>query len=454
LSTEDTIIDLGVKFEPLFDLLECWDVIHDPNFCDLDGPEREYWLELSKVDTVVMYGGRDSGKTFGESIFIPIAAADYGHRILYTRYVMNTTDDSIAQAINERLELLGREDDFKFAKNTYQVTDGKGRIMIRGIKTSSGNQTAKLKSLEDISMFVLDEAEEMPTYEDWDKVRKSVRAKDKQCLSVVTFNPPTKEHWLYTELFEDKGVQPGFNGIKGNVLYIFLTYLDIGKENIAEHNWREYEQWREAYEKWEAMSELERETCDNKLKKWHDRYKFIVLGGFQDRAEGVIYEDWEIGEFDESLPKIDGLDFGSNDPDALTEVAIDFKSRRIYVREKYFKNNTSFDGLCKILADRSGYNRMIVADCAERRMINDLEDIGFNIERCHKGTDSVRNGIKKIQGFTIVASPESINLHRALNNYVWHDKKSKVPDHFMSDIPDSFRYAAMYLLDGDNTINW
>ena len=59
-----------------------------------------------------------------------------------------------------------------------------------------------------------------------------MRAKDVQCLSMIIFNPPTKEHWIYEQWYEE--LEDGFNGIKDGVLYIHTTYLD-NADNMAEH---------------------------------------------------------------------------------------------------------------------------------------------------------------------------------------------------------------------------
>ena len=442
-------IELSDAYQPLFELLHCWDVINDPDFKSIySKEEQEYWLSLSGVDTIIMKGGRDSGKTFAESVWIPVAVKDYNHRVLYTRYIMNTTDQSISEALTERMDMMNITGHFEFAKNTYTCKDddNEGKIFITGQKTSSLNQTAKLKSLENFSIFVTDEAEEIKSFEEWDKIRKSIRAKDVQCFNLLVFNPPTREHWLYTEFFEDMDVHESFCGVKGNVLYIHTTYLD-NIEHVAEHNLREYEKLRKSYEEYEQLTSAERENASPRLKKEWKKYKNIVLGGFLDVAEGVIYEDWEIGEFDTSLPYCYGLDFGFNDPDSLTKVAVDHAKKRVYVKELYFQNNTGSEQLAEVLIDRVGYGDLIIADAAQKRLINDLYYKGLNIRRCKKGGGSVQRGIKTLQGYTIIVTPDSINVQKALNNYVWHDSRSGVPRHEWSDLCDSFRYGAMELIE-------
>lgn len=431
-------ITFSKKYLPLFELLYAWENNDE---------------ELKKVDTVILTGSRDSGKTFSLSTWVGTAAHDFNHRILYTRQTMSSTDNSISAALNERLELLGIESNFKYASNTYTLADENkpGKITITGQKTSVGTQTAKLKSIEDYSVFITDEADEMPSFEDWLKVKRSIRAKDVQCLAILALNPCDKEHWIYEQFFE--GLPDEFNGIIGNVLYIHTTYLDNGRENMAVHNWNEYEELREHYEYFESLTKEQKELCDPTIKKKAKKYKHDCLGHWRNRGEGLIYEDWIIGEFPEHLPSVHGLDFGSNDPDALTEVVVDESNKKIYVREKYFQNNTSFDGLGKILEDRVGFRSLIVADSAERRMINDYYDLGFNIKKCVKRL--VKDELIKMQDYQLVICPKSLNLQKALNNYRWHDKKSGVPNHDWSDLCDSFRYAAMEVIRGNkDLVQW
>ena len=58
------------------------------------------------------------------------------------------------------------------------------------------------------------------------------------------------------------------------------------------------------------------------------KYEHQILGGWLDKAEGVVFNNWTFGKFNpNNLPTSFGLDFGfSIDPDTLIEVAIDKKS--------------------------------------------------------------------------------------------------------------------------------
>ena len=195
------------KYEPLFELLEARNIIESDDFESKDSEYKKYWLNLSKVDTVLMSGGRDSGKSFALSTFNGIAAKDYNHRILYTRQTMSSTDNSITEALEGRLLELGIAHEFDVANKLYSLKDDvngnprAGKISITGQKTSVGTQTAKLKSLEDFSIFETDEGEELESYDSWKKTKRSMRASDVQCLSIISFNPPTVDHIGYIETF-------------------------------------------------------------------------------------------------------------------------------------------------------------------------------------------------------------------------------------------------------------
>lgn len=437
------------KYAPLFEILFAWreakllSAIKSPT--NNQKEELEYFSALSKIDTVSISGGRDSGKTFALACQIATACADYNHRVLYTRQTMASTDNSITQALEDRMALLGLDHLFSFANNNFTLSGGEeGKITITGQKTSTGTQTAKLKSLENYSMFVTEEAEELTSYSDWKKIKRSMRASDVQCLSILCFNPPTREHWIAQELYED--IPEGFNGIKNNILYIHTTYLDNGKENMAEHNWREYEELRLVYEEVLSTPVKDRDKLPYKTIKKYEEYKYSILGGFKKKAEGVIYPEFELKEFDETLPsKGHGLDFGSNDPDALVKVALDKKNKRIFLKEEYFKGDTSYETLRDILIKIAGKTESIVGDCAERRMIIDLKNAGLNITKSDK-TMPVEDQIKMLLDYEFFIDPESKNLIKAFNNYKWHDKKAGVPNHSWSDLMDAWRYKAYDLI--------
>lgn len=395
---------ISLKYKPLFDLIR--------------GKHPE-------VDTVIVTGGRDSGKSWGVSLAICDGAVNYNHRVLYTRYTLTSAKDSIIPDFNEKIELLNYEDYLHVTNDRITCIHNKGKVVFKGFKTSQGNQTAALKSLKDFSMLVCEEMEEYPSYDEWDKVQLSIRATDVQSLNVGILNPTTKKHWVYREFFENKGVKGGFNGIKDNVLYIHTTYLDLGKEFIAPKNWRKYEQARLVYERLNKLSGKDRLLQPKKDIKLWKYYKYTVLGGWMESAAGVIFEDYDT--YDELgidvHTKLWGLDFGySKDPTALVEVNV--APDDLYLKEHIYEtgmlNNALADRINLILGDEETY---IVADHARPDLIADLNRISgekeynFVVIPCDKGAGSVRDGLDKMKDKNIFIHKDSVNFIDEANHY-------------------------------------
>ena len=84
-----------------------------------------------------------------------------GIRVLFTRFTMVSAHLSIIPEFLEKITLLGYDNIFSINKAEVINTKNNSDILFRGIKTSAGNQTASLKSLQGISCWVLDEAEEL-----------------------------------------------------------------------------------------------------------------------------------------------------------------------------------------------------------------------------------------------------------------------------------------------------
>ena len=348
-------------------------------------------------------------------------------RVLFTRYTMVSAHLSIIPEFLEKIGLLGYENIFSVNKAEVVNLKNKSDILFRGIKTSAGNQTASLKSLTGVSNWILDEAEELIDEDIFDTIDLSIREKDIQNRIILILNPVTKEHWIYNRFFQDKGVEGGFNGVKDNVCYIHSTYLD-NKDNLSK-----------------SFLERIKTIKHRNLKK----YTHKILGGWLDKAEGVVFDNWSIGEFNpDGLQTSCGMDFGfSIDPDSLTEVAIDKKHNKIYLKEHIYKNGLKSHELAQIVLDKVGQS-LIIADSSEPRLIADLKHLGVNIKPVKKGT--IESGITRMQDYELIVTPESTNIAKELNNYAYQDKGSKLYIDNYNHAIDGIRYNVIYHLDNPN----
>ena len=348
-------------------------------------------------------------------------------RVLFTRYTMTSAHLSIIPEFLEKIGLLGYEDVFSINKAEVVNLKNKSDILFRGIKTSAGNQTASLKSLTGVSNWILDEAEELIDEDIFDTIDLSIREKDIQNRIILVLNPVTKEHWIYNRFFESKGVEGGFNGVKDNVCYIHSTYLD-NKDNLST-----------------SFLERIKTIKHNNFKK----YTHKIMGGWLDKAEGVVFYNWSIGEFNpDNLQVSCGLDFGfSIDPDSLTSVAINKKHKKIYLKEEIYRNGLKSHELAAIILDKVG-ETLVIADSSEPRQIADLKHLGVNIKPVKKGT--IESGITRMQDYELIITPESTNIAKELNNYAYQDRGSKLYIDSFNHAIDGIRYNVIYHLDNPN----
>jgi phage terminase large subunit len=318
--------------------------------------------------------------------------------------------------------------DFHITKDEIVNLKTGSKIIFKGIKTSSGNQTANLKSLSGITCFVLDEAEELIDEDIFDKIDFSIRSQKKQNRVILILNPATKESWIYKRFYETKGIQSGSNLVKGDTTYIHTTYLD-NIENLSES----------------FISQIE-----NIKERRPEKYKHQILGGWLDKAEGVIFNNWTIGEYKQVGKSAFGQDFGfSNDPTTLVECNIDTDNKKIYINERYSLPSLTTSQIYQ-LNKQHCIDSLIVADSAEPRLISELQSAGLNIVPAIKGQGSVTFGIAILQDYDLIVTPESINLIKELNNYCWLEKKSNTPIDAHNHLIDALRYVVSYQLENPN----
>lgn len=312
-------ITILYKYQPLFDLLK-----------------KDFHPD---VDTVIITGGRYSLKSYTVSIFALLALYNYNWNVLYTRYTNMSIVDSIKPEVSDKIELLGLQGELKDTQNSIEYGDY--RIAFKGIKTGSYSQTANLKSLSGFNLFVNDEAEELPDYKTFKKTFYSIRSTEKRNLTILILNPTTKEHWIYKEFFEKKGIEGGSNCIKDNVMYIHSSYLDCDFELMPKN----------------ILSDYERLKTENP-----DEYENIVLGGWITEPEGVLLPKSKLTFKDISnIPKeIIHFRFAIGDPadkggDKFSTIFCDVATIEnnivIYVRD-VIHNNNGIEANVELLRDK------------------------------------------------------------------------------------------------------
>lgn len=376
----------------------------------------------------VVTGGRGSGKSFGITVFLLNLTYESGHKVLFTRFTLTSAAASIIPEFIEKIELMGVETDFRITKDEIiNLTTGSS-IMFKGIRTSSGNQTAALKSLSGVTTFVLDEAEELTDEDTFSKIDFSIRSNVKQNRVVLILNPTTKEHWIYQRFFMYPNVKAGTNGTKGDTTYVHTTFED-NRSNLSKSYL-------------EQLYDLKRRDVV--------KFEHQILGGWLNKAEGTIITNWKVGHFVQTDLMCYGQDFGfSTDITSLVKVSVDKDTRSVYVKQIYGKTNLSTSDIAYRNKTECGTD-LIICDSAEPRLISELKNLGLNIKPTIKKKGSILSGIALMQDYQIIVDRESDGIIREINNYVWHERNQRPVDKFNHYI-DAIRYSLMYLLQGVNS---
>jgi len=351
-----------------------------------------------------------------------------GHTILFTRFTLASAYISIIPEFIDKIETLNIQDHFHITKDEIINKMSGSKILFKGIKTSSGDQTANLKSLTNVSTWVMDEAEELVDEGIFDKIDLSVRNLKKQNRVILILNPVTKEHWIYSRFFEDKGIMEGSNTTKENTTYIHTTYLD----NI------------------ENLSKSYLTQIENIKKRRPEKYRHQMLGGWLAKAEGVIFTNWKIGEFKQIGVSVFGQDYGfASDESTLIETNIDTNNKIIYLKECFYLPRLTTTEIAQLNLKHARTN-LIVGDSAEPRLLAEVKAKGCNVVKSIKGQGSITYGISLLQDYDLIIDSNSINLIKELNNYCWLERKSNTPIDKWNHCIDAIRYAVSYQLQNPN----
>ncbi len=382
---------------------------------------------------ILITGGRGSGKSFNASTFIErltfemTPAEKTVHQILYTRYTMVSAGMSIIPEMMEKIDLDGTTKYFKTTKTDIVNRMTKSRIMFRGIKTSSGNQTAKLKSIQGITTFVCDEAEEWTSENEFDKIMLSIRKKGIQNRIIIIMNPCDSNHFIYKKYIEKTHKLVDIDGVRvqismhPNVLHIHTTYFD-NIDNLSPEFLKEVQDMKE----------------NNP-----EKYAHTVMGRWADVAEGAVFKKWGIVEkFPKHTKKVAlGLDFGfSNDPSACVKCGI--VDNDLYVDEVFYEQGM---GTSKLSMGLHNEGLMVYADSADPRLIQEIANKGVIIYPVAKPAGSIIAGIERIKDFdNIFVTRRSYNIQREFRKYVWAKDKDgnyiNEPEDHDNHAADAIRY--------------
>ena len=391
-------------------------------------------LYTSKNRYYLITGGRGSLKSSTIHDFVVRLTYEQGEGILFTRYTMTSAEKSIIPEFLLTLDRLGVASAFEITKTKITNKLTGSFILFSGIKTSSGDQTANLKSISGITCWVIEEGEDYTDEKSFDTIDDSIRTISKQNRVIWIQNPSTREHFIYKRWLENSTKQIEIEGYN-------VTVTD--KPEITHiHSWYGIAKHYLSHD-WLAKANKAKEQQP----KW---YYHNYIGGWLERAEGAIFTNWTMGEFDNSLPYVYGQDYGfSVDPTTLVKVAVDNNQKVVYLHEEYYGvDKLGTDDLFKLNSRLiSKPTDVIVGDShgQQNRLVEDLRRKGLNIKPCTDYCRGAAEMIPSANNYKIIITPTSHNLRKELSNYIWNDKKAGVPVDAFNHALDGFLYGFAFL---------
>ncbi len=166
------------------------------------------------------------------------------------------------------------------------------------------------------------------------------------------------------------------------------------------------------------------EALESRAKTDPNFYRVFVLGKYGS-LEGLIFKEFTHWVKCDEMPKevkrrLYVVDFGfTNDPSAILELA--YSDGEFWIDEIEYKPGLFNRDIFNTIKTRmNGNPRMeVVADSSEPKSIAEIRQMGMNIIPAVKGPDSVKFGIKTMQGFKMNVTKRSLNTIKELRNYSW-----------------------------------
>lgn len=240
----------------------------------------------------------------------------------------------------------------------------------------------------------------------------------------VTFNPWNERHWLKRVFFDEKTQ-------RADTLALTTTFR---------------------CNEWLDQVDIQRYED---LYKTNPRRARIVCDGQWGVAEGLIYENVQVKDFDKDKLLKDkayqlaiGLDFGfTHDPTALCASLINEQKKEIYIFDEAYQVGLITKDVAKMIQDKGYAKSRIIADSAEPRLIKELQT-EYNILRLkesRKGKDSIMAGVSKLQGYSIFVHPSCTHIMDEFYSYCYQQDKEgnwlNKPEDKNNHLMDALRYS-------------
>ena len=326
-------------------------------------------------------GGRGSAKSSFVGIAVPLILVNNpGVHAACFRKVGNTIQNSIRAQIEWGIYKLGMQDAFNIPKSysnpiTFKPTGQK--IYFLGL-----DNPQKVKSIKPNFGYIgITWFEELDQFAGENEIRtvtqSTMRGGDKY-WDFRTFNPPiSKNNWA--NMYAEKAFK-----YAPSTLIVRNTYLDVPKSWLGDQFIEEAEELKKI-----------------NPRAYEHEYLGVATGTGGDVFENACELDMStmIDKFDHIY---NGIDWGfARDPFRFVRMHFDSKRLDLYIFDEFTTYKTRNEDAFHRLYDEEhkiSREELVTADSAEEKSVADFRAYGAFIRPAKKGPDSVRYGIKWLQG--------------------------------------------------------
>lgn len=356
-------------------------------------------------------GSAGSGKSYTITQKLIIRACREKIKILVCRRFATTIRNTVFSTFKEVLGKWGLMPYVKINESDFRIRFENGsEIIFLGLDNEE-----KLLSLNNVGCIFVEEAYEVPQ-NIIEQLNLRMRGQNDFQQLILAWNPISKSSYLY----EFSVKNPPASSI-----FIHSTYKDnpfLNQEYI------------------DALEEL--------YTRNPQKAKIYCDGEWGTDAEGLVFSNWRVEEFDALTLSSSGLqhrcgcDLGYIDATTIVPSLYDKNTNRIYIYDEFYKSGCQLDKVYEAMIDMQLNKTKIYMDSAEPRSIDYFKRKGINAVPCLKGAGSVKARITFLQNHEIIIHPKCKHLIEEFSNFAYEKDKQ---GNYMED---SYTHQYSHGIDG------
>lgn len=413
-----------------------------------------------EVDRAIMKGGRSSTKSQVASEAIIVGCMVFKESAVAAVKYANKIEERLVNTFRESIRYLGVEQFWKLRKSPFEYVllneDGKETDI--SIKFTGCDNVENLKSFKPRrGSFRYIWFEELTNFNSLKEVNSLIqtfaRGKGKHTV-IMTYNPPIQtSNWVNKEYNTPLGTILGHDKNYCYTEFSFIIDNKVEKIKQLVHHSTYLDVINSGHSDWLGLTFIgdakKTEEENNKYYRW--AYLGDVVG-----TDANVF--WNVKDLDDKFDSsklsevFRGFDWGYGGPDpcSYVEWGYDRRNKCIYALNEFHKPKMEVDDVVFEIKHLNKHNFPVQCDSASPVLNKQLINKGINAVDVKKGPDSIRAGIKWLQGLNgiYINKYKTPNIYREFKEYEYElDKEdnvtAKLPDKSNHTI-DATRYSFVY----------